>query len=324
MKKIDVTVLLPILNEDENIEKVIEELNEVLASTKFTYEILGINTPDKPGTFEILEKLGNRFENFYPINMKYSGGARKLQKGYQYLLGFMIAKGEKIVHMDSDYEDDPRDIPNMIAKLDEGYDLVVGWRTNRKHTAFYRFTSKIYNSVANAITGVRIHDKNCGIKAYRAEAAKALSLHGQNFRGIPLLLQAKGYRITEIPVNNRERLGGKGHWNFWTRFLAGIFDLPSNILISRSSDMPFRFWGGVGYFFLMTGFVGLLAYGYKVWFGTYTFEKVVVLISISMVLFILGFLSLITGILMEYILDQKHITLEDFSILDDPKDRVKT
>ncbi len=320
--KVDLTVILPVLNEEENIKEITDELVSVLKKLGKTYEVLAINTPDQDDSFEVMKNVSKKYPRVFPINMKFRGGKRVLQKGYQYMLGFILAKGNIIVHMDSDYEDDPRDLPHMIEQLDKGFDLVVGWRKNRKHKFFYRLTSKIYNLVSSLITGLKIHDKNCGFKAYTKSAAKAVKLHGMNFRGIPGLLHAKGYRVSEIPVNHRARLGGKRNFNLISRFKGGTLDFLSNLLISRSGDMPFRFWGFWGIILIL---VSLLSFGLYCWYivtRMATLEGAILALAGGIILSIVGVLLILTGVIMEFILHQSPSSLDNYTILEDPKGRV--
>ena len=144
--EIDLTVVLPVFNEEENIEKLTDELISVLDELPLSYEVLAVHVPSRDKSYEVLKKLGKRYEHFYPVNMRYLS-TKGYQKGYQYMLGFRAAKGKRVVQMDSDYQDDPKDIPRFLEKLDEGYDLVVGWKQDRKDPPFYTLTSSLLNAV---------------------------------------------------------------------------------------------------------------------------------------------------------------------------------
>jgi hypothetical protein len=211
----------------------------------------------------------------------------------------------------------------MVEKLEEGYDLVVGWRVDRKHGSFYKATSKIYNFFANLLTGINIHDKNCGIKAYSKSAAKAVKFHGRNFRGIPILLAARGYKITEIPVNNRERIGGERKWTFANRLMGGTVDFISNVIISKTGDTPFRYWGVMGVFLSMISFVLGLVSTYLVFLTDLDLAIILYVLSLTVVAVLITTIVIVTGLMMEFMLHNKEITLEDYTILEDPKGRVK-
>lgn len=320
--KVEVSYVLPVLDEEDNVEKLIKEAVDILEKFGRTYEIIAVNIPGNDSSWEKLVELGKKYDHFYPVNIKTRVGSGKIAKGYQYRFGFILAKGDFIIHSDSDYEDDPADIPNMVKKLEEGYDLVVGWRINRKHGAFYKASSKVYNFFSNLLTGINIHDKNCGIKAYSKPAAKAVKFHGRNFRGIPILLSARGYKVTEIPVNNRERIGGVRKWSFTNRFMGGTVDFISNVVISNTGDTPFRFWGILGITFSIIATILWLVYGYLAFFTSIDLMKGLFVLGIAISTTLWSSVVLVAGLMMEFMLHNREITLEDFTILGDPKNRV--
>jgi len=259
---VDLSIVLPVRNEAENVEPLIEELVSVIEGLKLSYEILVINSPGIDNSWEVLKELADRFEYVYPIDATYLY-TKGLQKGYQYMLGFSCAKGKRVVQMDSDYQDDPKDIPMFLKKLDEGFDLVVGWKQDRKDPFMYKLTSKVQNTLTRFVSGVHVHDKNCGFKAYSRAAVESVNLYGMNYRDIPFQLSSKGFRVAEVPITNRKRLGGKSNFNFMNRLIGGTLDFSSAMFTSMMLDTPFRLWGGVG---MLKLFAGLMMLGvFIVW-----------------------------------------------------------
>jgi hypothetical protein len=160
--------------------------------------------------------------------------------------------------MDADLQDDPAEIPRLLEKLDEGYDLVSGWKRDRRDSLSRRVVSHIYNSVTGAVTGVRLHDMNCGLKAYRAEVLENVRLYGELHRFVPVLAHHLGFRAAEIPVNHRPRLNGHSRYGL-ERYLRGFFDLLTVAFMGRYRYRPLHLFGGIGLTLGMSGAV-ILAY----------------------------------------------------------------
>ena len=172
--------------------------------------------------------------------------------------GFAQAAGDRVVTIDGDLQDDPAEIPRLLAKLDEGFDLVSGWKTKRRDPLRRRIPSKIFNRVAGWMSGLRLHDMNCGLKAYRAEVVHNLVLYGELHRFIPVLAHEQGYRIAELPVHHRPREHGRSRYGL-ERYLRGFLDLLTVSFMGRYRHRPLHLFGGLG---LLLGFTGtaLLVY----------------------------------------------------------------
>jgi glycosyltransferase involved in cell wall biosynthesis len=166
--------------------------------------------------------------------------------------GFDQARGETVVTIDGDLQDDPAEIPRLLAKLDEGFDLVTGWKTRRRDPISRRILSRIFNRVTSAFSGVRLHDMNCGLKAYRAEVVHGLRLYGELHRFIPVLAHYRGFRIAELPVNHRAREHGRSRYGV-ERYLRGFLDLLTVSFIGRYRHRPLHLFGGFG---LLLGLAG--------------------------------------------------------------------
>ena len=159
--------------------------------------------------------------------------------------------------MDADLQDDPKEIPNLVSKLEEGFDLVSGWKKNRKDPLSKKLPSKLFNFITRLFTGVRIHDFNCGIKIYRKAVIKTLDIYGGRHRYIPALAGQKKFKVAEIDVNHRPRLHGETKYGS-SRFFHGLFDLISILFLSRYTQSPLYFFGKIGLFTFLIGLLSLI------------------------------------------------------------------
>lgn len=222
----DVSLILPVYNEKEGLKQLYAEAIVVVDGLNLDYEIIFVDDGSEDGSSELLRDLEIKDKRISVIRLsKHSGKTLALRSG------ITQATGGIIVTMDSDLQDDPKDIPYLIQKLKEGYGLVCGWRWKRKAGIFKSILSKIFNLVISLITKIRLHDINCGIKAFRKEVVDKVELYGGLHRYIPLLVYLKGYKVTEIKVNSRPRIYGRSKYGFNRYIIAGI-DLL-RIIISK-------------------------------------------------------------------------------------------
>ena len=170
---------------------------------------------------------------------------RNFGKAAALAAGFAEARGEIVVTIDGDGQDDPAEIPRLLAKLDEGFDLVSGWKTRRRDPFSRRVLSRIFNAVTGRISGLRLHDMNCGLKAYRAEVVRDVNLYGELHRFLPVLAHYEGYRIAELPVNHRPREHGRSRYGL-ERYLRGFLDLLTVSFMGRYQHRPLHLFGGLG------------------------------------------------------------------------------
>lgn len=318
---VDVSVIVPVLNEENNVGQLLDELIAVLEGLKRTYEVITINMPGRDKSFEVMKDRGSKYEHVYPINVVYLQ-TKGYQKGYQYMLGFKNARGKWVVQMDSDYQDDPHDLPKFLEKLEEGYDLVVGWKQDRKDPFLYKLTSLLQNTLTRLITKSNLHDKNCGYKAYSRSAVDSVHLYGMNYRDIPMQLAAKGFNITELPIANRKRISGQSNFTFINRLIGGTIDFLSTLLMSMMLDKPFRVWGGLG---LVVGGAGVLAeFMFMVWLilyqGNYHFNWwIVIWVLLAAVCMLMGSVLFAVGVITEYMRSLRTFSMSEYHIIDDPK-----
>jgi len=238
--QLDLTVLIPVFNEAENLAPLVEKLESDLGPLGLRYEILIVDDGSTDATAVTLRSLKPHHPSMRAISFR-----RNYGKSAALSVGFREARGRAIVTMDGDLQDDSVEIGPLIRMLDEGYDLVSGWKQNRQDPISKTVPSKVFNGVSSMMTGVSLHDMNCGLKAYRAEAAKSVRLRGELHRFIPVLAHWNGYRVGELPVVHHRRLHGKTKFGA-SRFLNGFLDLLSVMFLTTSSTRPLHVFGRMG------------------------------------------------------------------------------
>ena len=227
--------------------------------------------------------------------------------------GFLEARGDFVVTIDADLQDDPAEIPKLLAKLDEGFDLVSGWKTQRNDPLVRRLFSRIFNWTTGAISGVRLHDVNCGLKAYRAEVLQGMRLYGELHRFIPVLAAYRGYRIAEIPVNHRARLHGQSRYGP-ERYMRGFFDLLSVTFMGRYRYRPLHLFGGVGVLMGALGFIILLYLTVEWFWGQGIGQRPLFTLGVLLVVVGIQFVSL--GLLSELITSQHEERIDERQRID--------
>jgi glycosyltransferase involved in cell wall biosynthesis len=237
---LDLTVLIPVWNEAENLPPLLEKLERDLEPLGLATEILVVDDGSTDGTLAALRTLRGRHPSLRAISLR-----RNFGKSAALSIGFREARGRAVVTMDGDLQDDSAEIGPLLAKLDQGFDLVSGWKQNRQDPFSKTFPSKIFNGVTSAMTGVALHDMNCGLKAYRSEVVKAVRPRGELHRFIPVLAHWSGFRIGEIPVVHHARRHGKTKFGA-ARFLNGFLDLLAVMFLTTSSTRPLHLFGRLG------------------------------------------------------------------------------
>jgi glycosyltransferase involved in cell wall biosynthesis len=205
------------------------------------------------GTFAQLCRLHELHDGVRVVRLR-----RNFGKAAALAAGFAESSGDVVVTIDGDGQDDPQEIPRLLAKLDEGFDLVSGWKTHRRDPLMRRLLSRIFNTVAGRMSGVRLHDMDCGLKAYRAEVVHGLRLYGELHRYIPVLAHYSGFRVAEVPVNHRPREHGRSRYGV-ERYLRGFLDLLTVTFLGRYRHRPLHLFGGLG-LTLLVGGLAILVY----------------------------------------------------------------
>ena len=247
-----ISVVIPVYNEVESVEQLYKELIKVLSSFD-SYQIIFVDDGSSDGSVNVIKKI---IEN--DINTNIIQFHRNYGKSAALGEGFKNANGEYIITMDADLQDDPKEIPNLVSKLEEGFDLVSGWKKNRKDPLSKKIPSKFFNFITRLFTGVKIHDFNCGLKIYRQSVIKTLEIYGGRHRYIPALAGYKNFKVTEIIVNHRPRLYGETKYG-GSRMFHGFFDLISILFLSKYTQSPLYFFGKVGLYTFLSG-VGIEIY----------------------------------------------------------------
>jgi glycosyltransferase involved in cell wall biosynthesis len=248
-----ISVVVPVHDEERSVALLHEELQATLDPLDDPWEAVFVDDGSLDGTFGALTRLHARADNVRVVRLR-----RNFGKSAALAAGFHQAGGETIVTIDGDLQDDPAEIPRLLAKLDEGFDLVSGWKTKRRDPWRRRLPSRLFNWVTGRVSGLRLHDMNCGLKAYRAEVLRGLRIYGELHRYIPVLAHYRGFRVAELPVNHRPRGHGRSRYGM-ERYVRGFLDLLTVTFMGRYRHRPLHLFGGLGLLLGLAGFI-VLAY----------------------------------------------------------------
>lgn len=250
--RIDISVVIPFYNEEESLAELYNKLVNVLMNTEQTFEIIFVDDGSTDNSYQVVKEIQESDPRVKLIKFKTNAGkARGLNEG------FKKATGDIVFTMDADLQDDPEEIPNFLSKIKEGYDLVSGWKKERHDPLEKRLPSKLFNKVTSLVTGVKLHDFNCGFKAYRREILDEIKVYGELHRYIPALAHWQGYNVGEIPVKHHARKFGSSKYG-WERYLRGFFDLFTVVLLTRFMQTPLYLFGLTGISLLILGLVILV------------------------------------------------------------------
>jgi glycosyltransferase involved in cell wall biosynthesis len=248
-----ISVVVPVHNEERSVALLLDELDSALQPLGKPWEAVFVDDGSTDGSYAALTRLHAGRDNVTVVRLR-----RNFGKAAALAAGFAHARGDVIVTIDGDLQDDPAEIPRLLVKLEEGFDLVSGWKSRRRDPLRRRVLSRLFNAVAGWVSGVRLHDINCGLKAYRADVVRGLRLYGELHRFIPVLAHHRGYRIAELPVNHRPREHGRSRYGF-ERYLRGFQDLLTVSFIGRYRHRPLHLFGGLGLALSAAG-TGILVY----------------------------------------------------------------
>lgn len=248
------SLVIPLYNEEESLVELMRRIRDALDALGHEWEVLFIDDGSTDGSYAVLEKLYVQ----YAGHLRLFRFSRNYGKAAALSVGFEKARGDVIVTMDADLQDDPAAIPDMLALLDNGWDLVSGWKKVRHDPLEKRLPSKLFNLVVSMMSGVRLHDFNCGFKAYRAHVAKGLDVYGDRHRFLPALAHWDRFRVTEMPVPHHARQFGKSKYGL-SRYYKGLLDLVTLVFLRKYLRNPLHFFGLLGLAFMAVG-GGVLAY----------------------------------------------------------------
>jgi glycosyltransferase involved in cell wall biosynthesis len=282
-----VTVIVPLLNEEESLRELAEQLKNSLQRITQSYEVLFIDDGSTDGSFKVLREINARNRRMKAVRFR-----RNYGKSAAIMVGFQKAQGEYVITMDADLQDDPAEIPNLIKELRGGLDVVSGWKKKRRDPLTKRIPSKFFNFVTGLTTGIKIHDFNCGLKGYKRDVVKSVNVYGELHRYIPALAHWLGFRIGEIPVNHRPRKFGKTKFGMG-RFFRGFLDLLTLIFTTRFATRPLHLFGGLGIISTICGF-GMGAYlAYlKLFNGISLSNRPLFMVSLIMIILGVQFVSI--------------------------------
>ena len=248
----DISIIIPLLNEKESLPELTSWIRDVMHKNGWEYEILMVDDGSTDGSWDTIRELAAADSNIHGIRFR-----RNYGKSAALYHGFKEAKGNVVVTMDADLQDSPEEIPEMYRLItEEDWDIVSGWKQHRKDNALTKnLPSKLYNATARWITGIKLHDMNCGLKAYRNEVVKNVEVYGEMHRYIPYLAKNAGFsRITEKPVHQQKRKYGKSKFGI-ERFVNGFLDLLSLWFLSTFGKKPMHFFGFTGILMFLAGFI---------------------------------------------------------------------
>ncbi|MCZ7556296.1 MAG: glycosyltransferase family 2 protein [Bacteroidia bacterium] len=245
---LDISVVVPSFNENDSIPELTSRLAEVLDRITPDWEVWYIDDGSSDDSVKTLHALHERDPRFKLVRFR-----RNYGKSAALAIGFGLARGRHVITMDADLQDDPAEIPNLLAKLDEGFDMVSGWKKKRYDPISKTLPSRFFNFVTGKMSGIDIHDFNCGLKAYRYDVVKSVKIYGEMHRYIPVLAKMAGFSVAEIPVLHHPRKYGKTKFGL-SRFFKGFLDLLTVMFTSRYTQRPLHVFGTIGSIMMVLGF----------------------------------------------------------------------
>jgi glycosyltransferase involved in cell wall biosynthesis len=300
---IDYSVIVPVFNEEESLEELAKCVGEAFAGMGASkrYEILFVNDGSTDSTHDNLLSLAEKDTSVRWIKFRRNAG-----KALALMSGLRAAEGKIVVTIDGDLQDDPAEIPQLIAKIEEGYDLVTGWRQDRQDQQTRKVGSRLFNKTVNKATGLDLHDLNCGFKAFTSDVSKSLCLYGDYHRYVPVKAHLEGYKVGEVPVSNSARKYGNSKYP--TFRYQGFFDLLSLLFIHRYGLNPLHFFGLVSAVFfmpscLMIFWFGLLQIGHLMGMGEAVLNRP--LLAMSLTSLMLGVVIFLTGFVCDFVLHHR-------------------
>jgi len=286
------SVIIPVYNEEGNLELLQEKLSEGLSNTKGAVEIIYVDDGSRDSSFADLSAIAQKDSRVKVIRF-----SRNFGKSAAMSAGFAESHGDIIINLDADLQDDPAEIPRMIAKIDEGYDFVVGWRSVRRDPIDKTWPSKLFNAVVSRFSGVPLHDFNCGFKAYRRSVMEDIPLYSDMHRFIPVLAAKRGFKVTEIPVEHHPRHAGVSKYGIG-RTLRGLLDFVSMLFLTTFLSRPMHFFGSFGATSMfLGGLAGLWAIFLRLFADTHFVDTPLPLLTVFLVM--LGVQFILLGLVAE-------------------------
>ena len=307
------SIIVPVFDEQDSLETLHRQIGEACRGLGESTEIIFVDDGSTDGSWNVICSLANSDPSVSGIRFR-----RNFGKAAALTAGLRASKGDLILTIDADLQDDPAEIAGMLAKLLEGFDVVNGWKARRLDPWHKVYPSRVFNGLVSAITGLKLHDHNCGLKLFRSEVAGEIRLYGELHRFIPVLADARGFRVTEVPVNHRPRRFGRSKYGV-RRFARGFLDLLTVKFLTGFGERPQHILGGFGLLFFAIGFCGLLFLG-GVWCGTHIFGAdfgpigTRPMLAYSIAATLLGAQALSLGLLAELLVAYTGKEAETFSV----------
>lgn len=300
MKK-TLTIIIPLFNEEQSLKELNNKIITVINSIDLNYEIIYIDDGSTDNSFKELKEIKGTNHNINIIQFRKNFG-----KSAALSAGFKYAKGDLIITMDADLQDKPEEIPSFIKKINEGYDLISGWKKNRKDPIIKKISSKVFNQTVALLTNVKLHDFNCGFKIYRKKVIKNIDVYGEFHRFIPVLADQQGFKIGELKIKHNKRKHGKSKYGkSGIRRIKNYFlDIVNVLLITKYTQKPLHFFGTVGLFLFIIGFVvGLFLTYLKI--STGSIQNHYPLLMLVILLIITGVQLISLGLISEIIIKKR-------------------
>jgi glycosyltransferase involved in cell wall biosynthesis len=290
-----ISVVIPLYNEEESLMELSLSIKRVFDNLRCGYEVILIDDGSTDKSFEKIKEIHNKNGRFHCIKFR-----RNLGKSAALSAGFKAAKGDIIITMDADLQDDPKEIPELAKIINSGYDLVSGWKKVRYDPFIKRHTSKFFNYVTSKVSGIRLHDFNCGLKAYRKEVIKSIRIYGELHRYIPALAHLAGFKVTEKVVKHQARKFGVTKFGA-NRFFNGFFDLLTVVFTTKFIKKPLHLFGMLGVLSSVFGFLIMLGLFIVKTFFMYIPLSSTPVFYVGILLVIVGVQFFATGLLAEMI-----------------------
>lgn len=297
--EIYLSIVVPLYNEEESLKELSQQIRSALDQYTSNYEVIFIDDGSTDNSYKVIEEINSEDIRFKCIKLRKNYG-----KSAALSIGFREAKGKYVVTMDADLQDDPAEIPEMISTLKNGYDLVSGWKKIRYDPFIKKHTSKIFNFVTSKVSGIRLHDFNCGLKAYKKDVVKSLKVYGEMHRYLPALAHLSGFKVTEKVVKHHPRKYGSTKFGA-NRFLNGFLDLLTVIFTTKFIKKPLHLFGFFGVLSSVIGtFIILYLTLLKFLEGASISNRPLFLVGILFI--IVGFQSFSLGLIAEMITKSSH------------------
>ncbi len=288
------TIVVPVMNEEGNLRELHRRLTEVLGAVGLPYDILLIDDGSTDGTWRLIGEL--RATDPHVLGIRHR---RNFGKAQGLASGFAVARGDVVITMDGDLQDDPDELPRFLAMLGDGYDLVSGWKQRRQDPLGKTAPSRVFNWTVRKVSGVQLHDFNCGFKAYRHEVTQHIRLYGELHRFTPVLASAEGFRIVELPVKHHPRTWGSSKYG-WSRLFKGFLDLVTVAFLTKYRQRPMHLFGLPGLVAVVFGvFVGVYLTAEKLIFDARIGARPLLLLAVLLIIIGVQFFGL--GIIGEFL-----------------------